>query len=123
MKRKGCANPVKRAGELLGYLLSRPRGLAELVALLDSSPAQLGRDLKALASAGWRVKRQGKPVSVWVPVPAEWQVRRGANWTDPGTGAACFVGLGDSEDCLACGRHIRRHYGLTEYRCQPKPKS
>lgn len=26
-----------------------------------------------------------------------------------------------NETCLGCGRHIRRHYGGTEYRCYPRP--
>lgn len=51
--------------------------------------------------------------------------RRGANWTDPGTGEACFwttaapnaVG---GETCEGCGKHIRDHYGNTEYRCEPR---
>ena len=49
---------------------------------------------------------------------------RGDNWTPPADGAQCFEAALDEgspeETCLHCGRHIRRHYGGTEYRCAPR---
>jgi len=49
--------------------------------------------------------------------------RRGANWTPPPDGVRCFEGALDEgspeETCLHCGKHISRHYGGTEYRCDP----
>ena len=44
---------------------------------------------------------------------------RGANWTDPGTGEECFIAPTGSETCT-CGKHISRHYGGTEYRCESR---
>lgn len=44
--------------------------------------------------------------------------RRGANWAPPDDGSLCFLRVSDdSEVCFYCGRHIRYHYGGTEYRC------
>ena len=49
--------------------------------------------------------------------------RRGANWTPPSDGSlSCFAGkLGEDEVCAGCGKHIKRHFGGTQYRCQPVP--
>ncbi len=49
-------------------------------------------------------------------------VRRGANWTPPKTGR-CFLALAETETCMYCEKHISRHYGMTEYRCDPKPEA
>ncbi len=50
--------------------------------------------------------------------------RRGANWTPPPTDERCFEAALDegspSEMCLHCGKHIRNHYGRTEYRCDER---
>lgn len=49
---------------------------------------------------------------------------RGANWTDPRTGEACFLALKpEHETCIACGKHISQHFGHTEYRCQPRERA
>lgn len=54
--------------------------------------------------------------------PAE-PYRRGANWKpSPETlelNRSCFFGRG--EVCALCGKHIREHFGGTEYRCNPNP--
>jgi len=51
-------------------------------------------------------------------VPEE-ERRRGANWTPPANGMPCF--FGKDEECTGCGKHIRHHFGGTEYRCEAKP--
>lgn len=49
--------------------------------------------------------------------------RRGANWTNPGTGEACFLRTEgpSSETCAGCGKLIRDHFGMLEYRCYERP--
>jgi hypothetical protein len=48
---------------------------------------------------------------------------RGANWTPPASGVRCFLRseLSDRDEwCGNCAKHIRRHFGGTEYRCDPR---
>jgi hypothetical protein len=50
-------------------------------------------------------------------------MRRGDNWTDPGTGESCFWSdwVGSlREMCGGCMKHIGEHFGGTEYRCEAR---
>lgn len=45
-------------------------------------------------------------------------LRRGANWIER-KGLQQFLAIGnESETCCLCNKHISRHYGGTEYRCE-----
>ena len=48
----------------------------------------------------------------------------GASWECPTQPNQVFARGADpaNETCLKCGKHVRYHYGGTEYRCFPRPE-
>jgi hypothetical protein len=44
---------------------------------------------------------------------------RGANWKPPLVAQPCFLGIAPAgEWCILCTKHVGRHFGRLEYRCQ-----
>jgi hypothetical protein len=60
--------------------------------------------------------------NIWMFLHKRIQARHGANWTPPGdVRLRCFTAIGPrDEQCILCDKHISRHYGGTEYRCDPR---
>jgi hypothetical protein len=52
-------------------------------------------------------------------MPMVWSVR-GKNWTPPASGRS-FVTMNGGPECAYCQKHISKHFGGTEYRCDLRP--
>lgn len=60
---------------------------------------------------------------VWNGSPAISSVATTRNVVALSTGERQFVDGGRPEHCAACGEHVSRHFGGSEYRCDPRPPS